>query len=95
MVIYAAIICCVSIGLSENGISMGYLYVLMGVLISSAVVPATLTLLWAGQNKWAATLAPILGFICAVIAWLVTASKTCGALDVACTGSNDPMLQAT
>ncbi|KAL2210279.1 urea active transporter [Sarocladium strictum] len=92
MVIYAAIICCISIGLSENGISMGYLYVLMGVLISSAVIPATLTLLWSGQNRWAATLSPIFGFICAIIAWLVTASKTCGALDVTCTGSNDPML---
>ncbi|KAK0387891.1 hypothetical protein NLU13_4136 [Sarocladium strictum] len=92
MVIYAAIICCISIGLSENGISMGYLYVLMGVLISAAVIPAALTLLWSGQNRWAATLAPIGGFCCAIIAWLVTASKTCGALDVTCTGSNDPML---
>lgn len=92
MVIYAAIICCISVGLWYNGISMGYLYLLMGVLISSAVVPATLTLLWNGQNKWAATLSPILGFACAITAWLVTASKTCGTLDVACTGSNDPML---
>lgn len=92
MVIYATIICCISTGLWYNGISMGYLYLLMGVLISSAVVPATLTLLWNGQNKWAATLSPILGFVCAITAWLVTASKSCGAIDVACTGTNDPML---
>lgn len=92
MVVYATIICCISVGLWYNGISMGYLYLLMGVLISSAVIPATLTLLWNGQNRWAATLSPILGFVCAIIAWLVTASKTCGSLDVACTGTNDPML---
>ncbi|KEY71261.1 hypothetical protein S7711_02366 [Stachybotrys chartarum IBT 7711] len=92
MVVYATIICLVSIGLWYNGISMGYMYLLMGVLISAAVIPATLTLLWEGQNKWAATLSPILGVICAIIAWLVTASRTCGALDVACTGSNNPML---
>ncbi|KAI6782551.1 uncharacterized protein J7T54_003562 [Emericellopsis cladophorae] len=92
MIGYAIIICLVSVGLWYNGISMGYLYLLMGVLISAAVIPATLTLMWKGQNKWAATLSPILGFICAIIAWLVTASKTCGVLDVACTGSNDPML---
>lgn len=92
MIAYAAVICCISVGLYYNGISMGYMYLLMGVLISSAVIPATLTLLWAGQNSYAATLSPILGFICAVIAWLVTASKTCGKLDVICTGSNDPML---
>jgi Na+/proline symporter len=92
MVVYAAVICLVSVGLWYNGISMGYMYLLMGVLISSAVIPATLTLLWKGQNKWAATLSPILGAACAIIAWLVTASKTCGVIDVACTGSNNPML---
>lgn len=92
MVVYATIICLISVGLWYNGISMGYLYLLMGVLISAAVIPATLTLLWKGQNRWAATLSPILGATCAIIAWLVTASKTCGVLDVTCTGSNDPML---
>lgn len=71
---------------------MGYLYVMMGVIISSAVIPATLALMWAGQNKWCATLTPPLGLACAVITWLVTASKTCGSLDVDCTGSNNPML---
>ncbi|KAL2063304.1 hypothetical protein VTL71DRAFT_5109 [Oculimacula yallundae] len=81
-----------SVGLHYAGISMGYLYVLMGVIISSAVIPATLTLMWAGHNKWAATLTPPAGFACAIIAWLVTASKTCGKLDVTCTGSNNPML---
>lgn len=92
MIAYAAIICCISVGLWYNGISMGYLYLLMGVLISAAVLPATLTLLWNGQNRWAATVSPILGTACAIIAWLVTAKKTCGKLDVECTGSNDPML---
>ncbi|EFY89097.1 urea active transporter [Metarhizium acridum CQMa 102] len=92
MVVYAAVICCISIGLWYNGISMGYLYLLMGVLISAAVLPATLTLLWNGQSRWAATLSPILGTACAIVAWLVTAKKTCGRLDVECTGSNDPML---
>lgn len=92
MVIYATVICCVSTGLWYNGISMGYLYLLMGVLISAAVIPATLTLLWSRQNRWAAALTPVLGTTCAIAAWLVTAKKTCGKLDVECTGSNNPML---
>ncbi|KAK2608438.1 urea active transporter [Conoideocrella luteorostrata] len=92
MVAFAAVICGVSVGLWYNGISMGYLYLLMGVLISAAVIPAAMTLLWTGQNRWAATVSPILGAACAIIAWLVTAKKTCGKLDVECTGSNDPML---
>ncbi|RDW73067.1 putative DUR3-urea permease [Coleophoma cylindrospora] len=81
-----------SVGLFYAGISMGYLYLMMGVIISSAVIPATLTLMWAGQNKWTATLTPPLGLCCSLIAWLVTAKKTCGSLDVTCTGSNNPML---
>jgi urea-proton symporter len=71
---------------------MGYLYLMMGVIISSAVIPATLTIMWKGHNKWAAMLTPPIGLVCALIAWLVTAKKTCGSLDVTCTGSNNPML---
>lgn len=37
-------------------------------------------------------MAPPLGLALALIAWLVTARKTCNGLDVTCTGSNDPML---
>lgn len=74
------------------GISMGYLYLLMGVIISSAVLPATLTLMWSKQNWAAATFSPILGFACALIAWLVTAKKQGGKLDVNTTGANNPML---
>lgn len=92
MVVYAIVICGISIGLYYNGISMGYLYLLMGVLISAAVIPATLTLLWDGQNKWAALISPVFGTACALTAWLVTARKTCNSLSVACTGSNTPML---
>jgi hypothetical protein len=65
---------------------------MMGVIISSAVLPATLTLIWSGQNKWAASLSPILGLVCALIGWLVMAKKECGDLSVHCTGSNNPML---
>ena len=81
-----------STGLHYIGISMGYLYLLMGVIISSAVLPATLTLMWSKQNWWAATLSPPLGFACSLIAWLVTAKKESGELSVASTGANNPML---
>lgn len=92
VVCYALFISTFSVGLYYAGISMGYLYLMMGVIISAAVLPATLTLVWAGQNKWAASLSPIFGLALALIAWLVTAKRECGKLDVACTGSNNPML---
>ena len=64
----------------------------MGVIISAAVLPATLSLMWKDQNWIAAAASPILGLIVALIAWLVTAKRECGVLSVDCTGSNNPML---
>jgi SSS family transporter len=89
---YAILLASFSTGLHYIGISMGYLYLLMGVIISSAVLPASLTLMWRQQNWTAATFTPILGLICSLIAWLVTAKKEGGGLSVATTGANDPML---
>jgi Na+/proline symporter len=74
------------------GISMTYLYLMMGVIVSSAVIPATLTLMWKRQNVVAATATPILGLFCSLTAWLVTAKKESGSLSVATTGNNNPML---
>ncbi|SMQ49222.1 unnamed protein product [Zymoseptoria tritici ST99CH_3D7] len=74
------------------GVSMGYLYLLMGVMLSSCVIPATLTLLWADQSWAAATLSPPLGFICSVTSWRVTTQVTYGELTMETTGLNTPML---
>lgn len=70
----------------------GFLYLMMGVIISSAVLPATLTLMWSKQNKWAAMLSPPLGLTCSLIAWLVTAQQESGILNVDTLGANYPML---
>lgn len=53
---YAVFIATFSVGLHYAGISMGYLYLMMGVIIGSAVLPATLTLVWSGQNQWAVSI---------------------------------------
>ncbi|KAL8712368.1 MAG: hypothetical protein Q9225_006958 [Loekoesia sp. 1 TL-2023] len=92
VIVYAILLAGFSTGLYYIGISIGYLYLMMGVIISSAVLPAALTLLWSDQNMIAATLSPILGLACSLIAWLVTAKKQHGDLSVASTGSNNPML---
>ncbi|CAM4834894.1 unnamed protein product [Rotaria magnacalcarata] len=61
-----------SVGLYYIDISMGYLYMMMGIIISSAVIPGALTILWNRQSKWAVCLSPPLGFLCAMIVWLVS-----------------------
>lgn len=64
----------------------------MGVIISGAVLPASLTLMWSRQSWAAATFSPPLALMCSLIAWLVTAKKEFGELTVDSTGSNYPML---
>jgi hypothetical protein len=81
-----------STGLYYVGISMGYLYLLMGVIVSSAVLPITLTLMWRRMNWYAAVFAPILGFTVSVGSWLGTAKNHFGIITVASTGANIPML---
>ncbi|GME45427.1 Urea active transporter protein [Neofusicoccum parvum] len=92
VVLFGLLMASFSTGLYYAGISMGYLYLLMGVIVSSAVLPASLTLLWRRQNRAAATLSPILGLATSLVAWLATAKAQHGALTVASTGANDPML---
>ncbi|KAI9771135.1 MAG: hypothetical protein M1840_002486 [Geoglossum simile] len=89
---FAVVMAGFSVGLYYIGISLGYLYLLMGVIVSSAVLPASLTLLWKRQNMIAAALSPVLGLATSLIAWLVTAKKQFGSLSVDSTGANNPML---
>ncbi|POS74266.1 urea active transporter [Diaporthe helianthi] len=90
---YGVIMAGFSVGLYHAGISMGWLYLWMGVMISAAVIPATLTLFWRRQNWIAAAGSPILGLACALIAWTVTCAREFdGVLSIDNLGSNNPML---
>ncbi|QIW97627.1 hypothetical protein AMS68_003145 [Peltaster fructicola] len=91
-VVYSLIMAAFSTGLYYAGISLGYIYLMMGVIIGGAVLPAALTMMWDRQSKVAAAASPVLALACALIAWLVTAQKQGGDLSVASTGKNYPML---
>lgn len=92
VVAYAFVMAAFSTGLYYAGISMGYIYLMMGVIISSAVLPAALTLMWSKQSWLAATLSPPLGLACSLAAWLAQTKAEFGTFSVATTGSNYPML---
>lgn len=92
IIVFAFLMAGFSTILYYAGISMGYLYLLMGVLISSAVIPITLAIIWKRMNLYAAIYSPILGFIVSVSSWLGTAKRDFGTLTVASTGANNPML---
>jgi len=52
--------------------------------------------MWSKQNLAAAALSPILGLVCSLIAWLVTAKKQGGSLSVESTGAKyvHPLVEA-
>jgi len=64
----------------------------MGVLISSAVLPVTFSLLWKKQNGTAATVAPLGGLCISITAWLVCAKLYAGEITLASTGTDQAML---
>jgi SSS family transporter len=74
------------------GASLQYLYLVMGILIGSAVVPITLAVLWKKANKYAATLGAIVGLVCGVGAWLTSASMLYGEITMSSTAQNAPIL---
>lgn len=55
------------------GIDLGFLYLFMGVLIGSAVVPIALTLAWKRQSAIGAIAGAVSGLVCGVSGWLISA----------------------
>jgi Na+/proline symporter len=77
------------------GLSLGFVYLAMGVLIGSAVIPIALTITWKKTNKYAATAGAIIGLFVALGAWIGTAvalPQYGGVVSIASLGDNFSML---
>lgn len=92
VIVFAYIMAGFAIGLYYAGISMGYLYELMGVIIGGGVLPSALTLLSSKQNWAAATFTPPVATALAIMSWLVCTQQKFGTLTVDTTFEDDPML---
>ena len=68
--------------LNNFGITLGYLYLLMGIIVAPAVIPIAFTLTWSKQNATAAIVSPLIAFGLGVMAWLVTAQAKYGKVDL-------------
>ncbi|KAI0260739.1 urea transporter [Gloeopeniophorella convolvens] len=75
------------------GVSMGWLYTFMGVILGSAVVPIALCITWYRANKWGCISGAVAGFFAGIIAWLVTTSTLNGGIiNVTTSGGDYEML---
>ncbi len=78
--------------LFQLGLSLQYVYLMMGILIGSAVAPISLAILWDRIGRRAATAGAITGLAAGVAGWLATSVAMYGEITVHSTGSITPML---
>jgi len=81
-----------SIALFEIGLNLGWVYLFMGVVIGSAVMPLWFMMTWDKASGKGAVIAAWGGFILAVSGWLIAAKVESGVVTVATLGSNAVML---
>jgi urea-proton symporter len=74
------------------GVSLGWMYLAMGVIIGSAVIPIALLLLWSKANAFGAILGTVTGCALGVTVWLTVAKVQYGRVNLDTTGRNAPML---
>jgi len=83
--------------LLHMGLSLGFVYLAMGIIIGAAVVPIALTILWKRTNKVAATAGTVIGFMIAITTWVMVATSLPeygGEISLASLGHNYSMLFA-
>lgn len=81
-----------AVALNKAGISLGWMYLAMGVLIGSAVIPIAFLLLWRKANAVGAIAGSIVGCVVGIITWLSVTKVEYGRVNLHTTGKNAPML---
>lgn len=75
------------------GLSMGWLYMFMGVVIGAGVVPIALAIMWSRANRYACAGGAVFGTSSALVGWLVaTATLNNGTINLETTLQDYPML---
>ncbi|CAJ2646994.1 unnamed protein product [Trifolium pratense] len=78
--------------LNKAGVSLGWMYLAMGVLIGSAVIPIAFMLLWRKANAMGAILGTVFGCVLGIITWLSVTKIEYGKINLDTSGRNAPML---
>lgn len=78
--------------LNKAGVSLGWMYLAMGVFIGSAVIPIAFMLLWRKANAIGAILGTVFGCVLGIITWLSVTKIEYGKINLDTSGRNAPML---
>jgi len=81
-----------SVILNAIGLNLGWVYLFMGIVIGSAVIPLWNMLMWKNACAGGAVAAAWGGQILAIITWMVAASSQSGEISIDTLGKNEPML---
>ncbi|GLC42948.1 hypothetical protein PLESTB_000288800 [Pleodorina starrii] len=93
VVVYAIISGVISVILFKLNVSLGWVYLFMGIIIGSAVFPIAASLTWAKCSATAACVSAVVTTPLAIMTWLITAAKlNNGVLNLDTTGQDYPML---
>ncbi|KAM0753500.1 solute symporter family transporter [Meredithblackwellia eburnea MCA 4105] len=89
---YGVIMAVLGIVFFKIGISLSWLYGLTGVMFSCGVGPVGFAIRTKIGNKNGCVAASVIGFACAITAWIVTAKEYYGVVNVTSTGGTYPQL---
>jgi len=92
IVLYNLFMGCFSIALYYIGLNLGWVYLFMGIVIGSAVIPLWNMMTWSKASGTGAIIAAWVGCASAFITWIVSAKILYGKVTVATLGNNEPML---
>merc|ERR1712003_183408 len=81
-----------SIALYYIGLNLGWVYLFMGVVIGSAVIPLWNMMTWDKASGKGAVIAAWAGLVLAIVGWLAAAQIQSGSISIATLGANEVML---
>merc|ERR1739846_48380 len=92
IVIFGLFMGALSIFLDFLGLNLGWVYLFMGCVIGSAVIPLWNLMTWDKASEKGAVIAAWGGFILALTGWLIGAAVQSGKITIATLGSNEVTL---
>jgi len=94
IVVYGGCMGCLAVLLHYIGLSLGWVYLFMGIVIGSAVWPLWNMMTWKDASATGAVAAAWIGQALAVTTWLIAAKLQGGSISIPTLGTNEVMLSA-